>query len=262
MSELSRNIHSVIFGSKNTWDDWHLIPVKRPFIVNPPTKFKSIDLIGASGELDYTTALTGYPVYGNRKNSLMFRIVDAKDQHSAQVRRDEIASYLHGRYRQLTLEDQPDYYYQGRFELVDNSYKGKGDWADIEISYNLEPFKYYVTESTEDWLWDPFSFENGVIQKAIFAGIETDSDTWIYINDLVSLVGDMPVYPVIKVVVDSGKTIQIQTYNTRDGAWSGSVTYSASTTDADSGLVFDVNTTRVRIKGYGTVDITFRTGRL
>ena len=262
MSEQSKKLHSVIFGSKNTWDDWHLLPIKRPFIVNAPYKQKSVDLIGANGELDYTTALLGYPLYGNRKKSLVFRIVDAKDQHSAQTRRDEIASYLHGRYRLMTLEDQPDYYYQGRFELIENTYKGKSDWADVEISYNLEPFKYYVTQSTDDWLWDPFSFETGIIQKAFFYGIETSSDSWTYINDLVSLVGDMPVYPVITVTVDSGKTIQIQTYNTRDGAWSGSVTYPASTTDADSGLVFDVNTTRVRIKGYGTVDITFRTGRL
>lgn len=262
MSELSKNLHSVIFGNKNTFDDWHLIPVRRPFIVNPPTKFKSVDLIGANGELDYTTALLGYPLYENRKNSLVFRIIDAKDQHSAQTRRDEIASYLHGRYRQMTLEDQPDYYYQGRFEVTDNTYKGKGDWADIEIAYNLEPFKYYVTQSTDDWLWDPFSFENGVIQKALFAGIETSSDTWKYINDLTALVGDMPVYPVITVTVDSGQTIQMQTYSIRTGSWSATKTYSSSQTDNNSGFVFDVNTTRVRIKGYGTVDITFRTGRL
>ena len=262
MSDTSKRLHSVTFGNYNTWDDWHLIPVKRPFIVNPAVKFKSVDLVGANGELDYTTTLVGYPLYENRKNSLVFRMVDAEDQHSAQARRDEIVAYLHGRYRQMTLEDQPEYYYQGRFEVTDNTYKGKGEWADITINYNLEPFKYYISQSTDDWLWDPFSFETGIIQKAFFYGIETSSDSWTYINNLVSLVGDMPVYPVIKVTVDSGKTVQIQTYNTRDGAWSGSVTYSASTTDADSGLVFDVNTTRVRIKGYGTVDITFRTGRL
>ena len=70
MSDTSRKIHSVIFGSYNTWDDWHLIPVKRPFIVNAPLKEKSVDLTGANGELDFTTALLGYPLYENRKNSL------------------------------------------------------------------------------------------------------------------------------------------------------------------------------------------------
>ena len=72
----------------------------------------------------------------------------------------------------------------------------------------------------------------------------------------------MPVYPVIKVTVDSGKTIDVWTYNTKDGAWSGKAHYTASQTDTGSGLVFDVNTTRVAYRGYGTIDITFRTGRL
>ena len=262
MSDISRNLHSCIFGSKNTWDDWHMIPIKRPFIVNAELKEKTIDLEGTNGELDYTTALRGYPLYENRKDSLKFRLVDSPEFDSVMKRRNDIASYLHGRYRKLTLEDEPQYYYQGRFELTENKFKGTKDWADITIKYNLEPFKYSILQSTDDWLWDPFSFEDGIIQKSLFYGMETSSDDLKYIENLNGIVGDMAVNPVIKVNVDSGKTIDIWTYSTFTKTWNGKKSYSTSQTDSNSGLVFDVTTTRLAYKGYGTIDITFRTGRL
>ena len=261
MSNTSKKLHSVKFGSKNSWDDWHIIPVKRPFIENAEPKFKTVDIVGADGELDYTTALRGYPLYENRSGTLKFRMVDNGDLKSVMHRRNEIASYLHGRYRQMTLEDEPEYYYQGRFELTDNSFKGTKDWADISIKYNLEPFKYSILQSTDDWLWDPFSFDDGVIQKSFFYGISTNSTDWKYINNLNSIVGDMAVNPVIKVTVDSGKTIDLHTYSSFTKTWSGK-TYSISQTDDASDIVFDINTTRLRYRGYGTIDITFRTGRL
>ena len=44
--------HSITIGSKNTWDDWYLIPSSRP-VVNPPKpKTKYIDIPGADGHLD------------------------------------------------------------------------------------------------------------------------------------------------------------------------------------------------------------------
>lgn len=261
MSDTSKKMHSVKFGSYNSWDDWHMMPVKRPFIENAGLKEKTVDIVGANGELDYTTALRGYPLYENRKGKLKFRLVDDGFK-SMLSRRNAIASYLHGRYRQMVLEDEPQYYYQGRFQLTDNVYKGTGDFADIEIEYNLEPYKYHVTQSTDDWLWDPFSFEDGVIQKSLFYGMTTDSDDWKYIENLNDIVGDMAVYPVIKVNVDSGKTIDIWTYSDFTKAWDGRASYSTSQTDADSGLVFDTRTTRLAYRGYGTIDITFRTGRL
>ena len=39
MSVRSEFYHSVVFGEKNTWDDWHLVPSSRP-VINPPDVIK------------------------------------------------------------------------------------------------------------------------------------------------------------------------------------------------------------------------------
>ena len=68
--------HSITFGDKNTWDDWHLIPSSRP-LFNPPTpKTKYQDIPGANGKLDLSEALTGYPVYDNRIGSFEFYVMN------------------------------------------------------------------------------------------------------------------------------------------------------------------------------------------
>lgn len=62
--------------SKNTWEDWHLIPSSRP-VVNPPTpKTTYIDIPGGDGIIDLSTALTGYPVYNNREGSWNFIVAN------------------------------------------------------------------------------------------------------------------------------------------------------------------------------------------
>lgn len=62
--------HSVFFGGKNTWDDWHIVPSSRPVIKPPTKKTNYLDIPGADGNLDLSEALTGYPVYNNREGSI------------------------------------------------------------------------------------------------------------------------------------------------------------------------------------------------
>ena len=68
--------HSITFGDKNTWDDWHLVPASRP-LFNPPTvKTKIIDIPGANGNLDLSDSLTKYPVYNNREGQIEFIVMN------------------------------------------------------------------------------------------------------------------------------------------------------------------------------------------
>ena len=61
--------HSITFGTKNTWDDWHLIPKTRP-LVNPPTvKTNYVDIPCGDGVLDLTETLACRPVHNNRNGS-------------------------------------------------------------------------------------------------------------------------------------------------------------------------------------------------
>ena len=58
--------HSITFGDKNTFDDWHLIPTSRPVIAPPPFRSHTEDIPGGFGSLDLSEALTGYPLNDNR----------------------------------------------------------------------------------------------------------------------------------------------------------------------------------------------------
>ena len=68
--------HSITYGEKNTWDDWHLLPSTRPLFNPPPTKTKQVDIPGANGAIDLSESLTGYPVYENRTGSTEFYVAN------------------------------------------------------------------------------------------------------------------------------------------------------------------------------------------
>ena len=41
--------HSITFGSKNTWEDWHLVPTSRPLFLPPKQKKSITDIPGGDG---------------------------------------------------------------------------------------------------------------------------------------------------------------------------------------------------------------------
>lgn len=153
--------HSITYGEKNTWDDWHLIPSSRPVFNPPATKTQYVDLPGGNGQIDLTEALTGYPVYENRTGSHEFYVENGYKEWSDLY--SEIMNYLHGKSMEAFLEDDPYYVYVGRFEV--NEWKSDKWNSIITIDYNVYPYKKERNSSLDDWLWDPFDFENGVIRE-------------------------------------------------------------------------------------------------
>jgi hypothetical protein len=152
--------YSVTFGTKKSWDDWHLIPSSRPVINPPPIRTNFLEIPGMDGELDLTEALVGRPTYGNRKGSLEF-YVDS-DYGTWVERYSEISNYLHGQKMHLVLEDDPTFFYEGRFSV--NVWRSEEVRSVIVIDYNLLPFKREITASSELWYWNTFNFETGVIR--------------------------------------------------------------------------------------------------
>lgn len=155
--------HSITFGSKNSWTDWHLVPSSRPVFAPPKTKTNYVDIPGMNGSLDLSEAVSGRPVYENRQGSFDFYAdVQYKDEGSWIELYSEIMAYLHGQRMEAYLDDEPYYRYVGRFE-VDSWTSGDGNA--ITINYDVYPYKMEPYWSDEDWLWDPFDFENGVIRN-------------------------------------------------------------------------------------------------
>lgn len=152
--------HSITIGDKNTWDDWHLIPESRPLFNPPSVKYNYVEIPGGDGILDLTTAMTGKPLYNNRSGSWSFIVQNGFADWAMLY--SEIMVYLQGQKMQAILEDDPQYYYEGRFSV--NQWKSDPNWSKIVIDYNVSPYKKYNVDSL-NWLWDTFSFETGVIRN-------------------------------------------------------------------------------------------------
>ena len=153
--------HSITIGDKNTWDDWHLIPATRP-LFNPPTvKENMVNIPGGDGVLDLTASLAGRPTYNNRTGSWTFYVQNGFKDWS--VLYSEIMVYLHGQTFKAILEDDPAYFYEGRFSV--NQWKSDKDCSQVVINYNVGPYKKDINNTGSDWLWDPFNFETGIIRN-------------------------------------------------------------------------------------------------
>lgn len=269
--------HSITFGNKNTWDDWHIVPASRPTFGMPPLKERYVDLPGVDGSIDLTEAVTGYPVYGNRTGSFEFIVMNewyASDgtytRGEWQERYSEIANYLHGHTMHAILEDDPQYYYEGRFKL--NEWRSEKDYSRIVIEYNVNPYKWlYTTTADVDWLWDPFNFETDIILSHLYAGIaiNTNPKTIVFYPEdapdtsrkgFIKLFGTAPVSPTVTFSVAGN--ISYTSYWTKQSV-QRSIAANTPTTLSD---VLFVNQNSAFLvwtnSGEGTVSFDFRPGRL
>ena len=258
-SETARALFSVNFGEKNTWDDWCLIPIRRPVIDFPAVKTNIVDITGGDGQIDLLQILVDTPVYKNRTGSLLFRMVDKVGELSVLKRKNEIARYLHGYSMNMVLDEEPEYYYTGRFEIDNMAYKGNGDIADITITYDIEPYKYGAN-TADRWLWDPFSLETGIIYDGLIVNATVNSlETPIVINDFNVLAGDVPVRPVVTV---SNNLTNIFFKRMQYGTWEG-IEYEYKTgtdvqpAEGPKNMTFNRHTDKIAIRGFGKFTLAF-----
>lgn len=228
--------HSITFGNKNTWDDWHLIPSSRPRFSTPEQKTSIIDIQGADGSLDSSYILTKYPVFDNRKGSFDFIVANGYGDWTE--RYSDIMDYLHGRKLKAILEDDLDYYYYGRFTVNDWTSNNDGTWSEITIDYEVEPYKK---------LNEPKTFS--------FSGAQT-----------ITLYGDqikrMPTCPKFT-VSNAGSGMSIQLINPELGINVTKTFANGTHQDADFVLTgMDPDNTCTIKMGAGNLGISFESGRL
>lgn len=232
--------HSITLGDKNTWDDWHLIPKSRPLFNPPSVKTNYIEIPGGDGSLDLTTALAGRPVYKNRTGSWEFYVENGFKDWA--VLYSEIMTYLHGRKLKAILEDDPDYYYEGRFAV--NAWKSDPNWSIITIDYEVSPYKRSLVAAGNDWLWDTFNFETDVIRSYENLPV-SGSLTVVVIGD------SMPVPPTIVASnTDMTVTCDGTTYSLKKG------------TNYISELTIQEGENTFIFGGTGTITILYERGRL
>lgn len=152
----------VQIGKMHTLKDWGLgwTAIDLGF---PEAKTYEQDIPGADGVLDLTEALTAGDVkYKNRSLSLEFEAPD-EDFYSWSSLISEIANYLVGQRLKIILDNDPQFYYMGR--LIMDVEKTEKENSKLVISGEVDPYKYELYSSLEDWIWDTFNFETGIIRE-------------------------------------------------------------------------------------------------
>lgn len=158
-SELAILRHSVniTVGNKtiNTWDDWHIVPTKRPVVSLPTVKTQYIDIPGSNGRLDFTEVLAGEPLYNDREGSWEFVILNGYQEWH--VLYETIKNFLHGKEATVVLDDAPEYQYKGR--LTFDSWEAGEHNSNVTIGYVFSPYKSYAEGEAADWRWDDLTFK-------------------------------------------------------------------------------------------------------
>ena len=235
--------HSVTFGDKHSWRDFHLVPTSRPVIPPPTFKERYVDIPGRNGAVDLGSLLTGGPVYANRIGSIEF-LVAPDIWPSWIVAYTTILTYLHGQAMRMTLDDDPAFYYEGRFTV--NQWQSGQSFSTIVIDYNVQPFKVDVQDSAGEWLWDPFDFESGIIRDYADIVVSPAPAT-----NLVTVVGH-PYQRELAFTTSSAMSLTFEgkTYSLPLGR------------SSPYGVVIKPGENTLEFIGNGTVDILYRGGSL
>ena len=171
-------ITGIKFGEYHSYEEWGLKLISIT-IGLPEPKTVLIDIPGGDGVLDLSESLTGRMQYGTRK--LEFRF-DAKNCNyndwSDLV--SNIAGKIHGKRMRITLDTDPCYYYDGTIEI--STSKSNEVSAEVVISANCQPYKMELSGSLEDWIWDTFSFETGIIREYKNISVDERLEFYIYGN--------------------------------------------------------------------------------
>lgn len=129
--------HSITFTdengvSKNTWDDWFLIPENRPWFdyQKPTTTVSSIPgFINARHDV---SEIMGNLGVGTITGSIVFIV---ENEHGNWVDKySAILNYAHGQRLRAVLEDDPSYYYDCRYKIV---WATGENWSKVTFQYTI-----------------------------------------------------------------------------------------------------------------------------
>lgn len=153
-------MNGVKIGDKHSYTDFGLILSSK--IISPPkARIKLIDVPMRNGSIDLTEAVTGDIRYEDRKITLTFSVIDPQNTWTTKI--SEIENSLHGKRLKLIFDEDRAFYYIGRVSV--DSWTSDRNIGKLVLECTVDPFKYDILSSSDDWLWDPFDFETGIINE-------------------------------------------------------------------------------------------------
>lgn len=234
-----------------------MIPTSRPVFNPPALKKKTIDIPGGNGVLDVSELLTGYPVYENRQGSFEFMVQNGHDEWFR--RYSDIMDYLHGKSLRAVLEDDPDYFYEGRYTV--NEWKSDKNFSLITIDYDVSPYKKSIQSTTDEWVWNTFDFQHDLALTRSFKNLIV-TEEWAEHQFIDDIMGRAPVCPTFTVETGTGGGVYIRFVNEHLGidiekhAPDGTRRYPEFVFRGKAPIIYLKTVT-----GSGTVSIDYRPGR-
>lgn len=162
-------------GGVHTLSDLGLVITNGDVDEPPEPKTSLVEVPGSSNVIDLTDALTGRVEFGTRK--LKLSMAGEKDVGAWAPFMAELRHRLHGKRCDIVLDSEPNLAYSGRVAIGTLTRQGRAGTFDIEAE--CDGYRYETAPTDGTWLWDPFSFENGVVRE--YGGISVDGERTVEI---------------------------------------------------------------------------------
>ena len=175
--------------SYHTLADWELAVGNTDYIGEPVLETYSLDVFGRPGLLDMSESIAGRPIFKYRPITVKFGGIRSRMNWDHVI--SDFRNLFDGQRVQLIFDNDIGHYWEGRAYLKDFSRVQELGTFTLSIP-QADPYKYDVCSSVDDWEWDSFDFETGVIR---YIGELTITDSL----QLTIPRGDMLTVPVITV---------------------------------------------------------------
>lgn len=130
------SFYQIKIGNDWTHDRYHLKVKELPIISPPEVKTYTVDVPYSNGSIDLTESLTGAPTFNNRTIIVKF-FIHRKDMHLY----NEFLNNHHGRKEKIILQEDANYYYEGRCIIGELEFSDYSNYVIVPVSIVIEPFK-------------------------------------------------------------------------------------------------------------------------
>ena len=131
-------------NGKHTWKNYGLVVSNTDVVGMPKPKTLIVEIPGSSKRLDLTEALTGRCEYEGRTLSFTLGGIGKIESWAGRLR--SFLDEIHGKHVKV------------------KNFERTRALGQIELEIECDPYKWELAASDEDWLWDSFNFESGIIR--------------------------------------------------------------------------------------------------
>lgn len=160
--------YGVTIDGMHTFRDYHMLPTTPPVIEPPEPVIYTVQVPGMDGELDMSESLTGHVQFGMRSGHMGYLLYCPRERWYVVYR--QLLEAFHGQMCDVILDEEPDVKYRGRLQITEVNFDGKSCQAQITIEGTFYPWPTETSDTSRDWLWDPFNFETGTLDEYFLLG--------------------------------------------------------------------------------------------